>query len=72
MPSKGPKFLKRDQGNYFCRDHFDEVLAVYRYSEDSLAVEESALYAMRIQVLERYQGDPRCAGFASEFAAAPA
>jgi len=29
MPSKGPKFLKRDQGNYFCRDHFDEVLAVY-------------------------------------------
>ena len=50
--------------------YVDEVLAVYRYSEDSLAVEESALYAMRIQVLERYQGDPRCAGFASEFAAA--
>jgi glycosyltransferase involved in cell wall biosynthesis len=47
--------------------YLDEILAVYRYSEDSLAAKESLLYLMRLEVLRRYRDDPRCARYAGEF-----
>lgn len=27
--AKPPVFLKREQGNYFCREHFDEILKFF-------------------------------------------
>jgi glycosyltransferase involved in cell wall biosynthesis len=47
--------------------YLDEVLAIYRYSDDSLAARESSLYAMRLEVLRRYREDPRFRRYADEF-----
>jgi glycosyltransferase involved in cell wall biosynthesis len=50
--------------------YLDEVLAVYRYSDDSIAARESLLYTMRLKVLDKYRSDPRFARYAAEFPSA--
>jgi glycosyltransferase involved in cell wall biosynthesis len=47
--------------------YIDEVLAVYRYSDDSIAARESLLYTMRLEVLGKYRDDPRCIRYSANF-----